>query len=52
MAPYEALYGRKCRSPVCYEDVGEKALTGKKLVEITNQAMLLIRARLKIVASR
>ena len=23
-APYEALYGRKCRSPICWDDVGER----------------------------
>ncbi|GKC86659.1 putative reverse transcriptase domain-containing protein [Tanacetum coccineum] len=27
-APYEALYGRKCRSPVCWAKVGEAQLTG------------------------
>nr|GEV78766.1 putative reverse transcriptase domain-containing protein [Tanacetum cinerariifolium] len=27
-APYEALYGRKCRSPVCWAEVGEAQLTG------------------------
>ena len=34
MAPYEALYGRKCRSPLCWE-VGERQLTGPELVHIT-----------------
>ena len=24
MAPYEALYGRKCRTPLCWDEVGEK----------------------------
>ena len=28
MAPYEALYGRRCRSPVCWFEVGEAALIG------------------------
>jgi hypothetical protein len=28
MAPYEALYGRKCRSPVCWFEVGKKRLMG------------------------
>ena len=26
MAPYEALYGRKCRTPVCWDEVGERKL--------------------------
>ena len=37
MAPYEALYRRKCRSPVCWEEVGERALAGPELVEITSR---------------
>ena len=32
MAPYEALYGRKCRSPICWEEVGERKLLGSELV--------------------
>ena len=28
MAPYEALYGRKCRSPICWFETGETALFG------------------------
>ena len=31
MAPYEALYGRKCRSPLYLNEVGERELTGPKL---------------------
>jgi hypothetical protein len=32
MAPYVALYGRKCRSPICWEEVGERKLLGPELV--------------------
>ena len=32
MAPFEALYGRRCRSPVCWDGVGEKKLLGLELV--------------------
>ncbi|GKE68222.1 putative reverse transcriptase domain-containing protein, partial [Tanacetum coccineum] len=31
-APYEALYGRKCRSPVCWSEVGDSQLTGPELI--------------------
>ncbi|KAL6334430.1 hypothetical protein AAG906_015619 [Vitis piasezkii] len=31
MAPFEALYGRKCRSPICWNDVGERKLLGPNL---------------------
>nr|GFA99496.1 putative reverse transcriptase domain, ribonuclease H-like domain, aspartic peptidase domain protein [Tanacetum cinerariifolium] len=30
-APFEALYGRKCRSPVCWAEVGQVQLTGPKV---------------------
>ena len=32
VAPYEALYGRKCRSPICWDDVGERRLLGPEIV--------------------
>jgi len=32
MAPYEALYGKKCRSPVCWDDIGERKLLGPDLI--------------------
>ncbi|GJU38665.1 putative reverse transcriptase domain-containing protein [Tanacetum coccineum] len=38
-APYEALYGRKCRSPVCWAKVGEAQLTGPEMIqEITKRS--------------
>ena len=37
MAPYEALYGRKCRTPVCWDEVGEQKLFGPELVQNTNK---------------
>ena len=51
MAPYEALYGRKCRSPLCWE-VGERQLTGLKLVQITSEKVPIIQQILKTAFSR
>ena len=51
MAPYEALYGRKCRSPLCWE-VGERQLTGPELVQITSEKVPIIQQRLRIAFSR
>ncbi|GJR27553.1 putative reverse transcriptase domain-containing protein [Tanacetum coccineum] len=34
-APFEALYGRKCRSPVCWAEVGQVQLTGLEMVQET-----------------
>ena len=41
MAPYEALYGRKYRSSLCWE-VGERQLTGQELVQITSKKVPII----------
>ena len=32
MAPFEALYGRRCRSPICWDDVAEAAVLGPQMV--------------------
>nr|GEU82194.1 putative reverse transcriptase domain-containing protein [Tanacetum cinerariifolium] len=36
-APYEVLYGQKCRSPVCWAEVGEAQLTGPELIQETTE---------------
>ncbi|WRX18518.1 Integrase [Theobroma cacao] len=36
MAPYEALYGRKCRTPLCWDEVGDKKLFNVELIDLTN----------------
>ena len=51
MAPYEALYGRKCRSPLCWK-LGERQLTGPELVQITSEKVSIIQQRLKTAFSR
>ena len=43
MAPYEALYGRLCRSPLCWTDVGESSITGPDLIRDTSEKVSLIR---------
>ena len=35
MAAYEALYGRPCRSPICWTEVGEGSITGPDLMRDT-----------------
>ena len=52
MAPYEALYGRKCRSPIHWDEAGESKLFGPELVEQTTEAIKTIRARMKTSQSR
>lgn len=52
MAPFEALYGRPCRSPVCWTEVGDAATLGPDLVRETTEKMKLIRQRLITAQSR
>ena len=52
MAPFEALYGRKCRTPVCWDEVGERRLIGPELVQITLDKIQIIRDRLKTTRDR
>ena len=42
MTPYEALYGRPCRSPVCWMEVGERSAIGPNLVKDTLEKIDLI----------
>ena len=41
-APYEALYGRPCRSPICWTEMGERSTTGPDLVRDTLEKVDLI----------
>ena len=43
MAPYEALYGRPCRSPLCWTKVEESFITGLDLIRDTSEKVSLIR---------
>ena len=52
MAPYEALYGRSCRSPICWTEVGESSITGPNMIRDTSEKVSLIRHRLLMTQSR
>ena len=52
MAPYETLYGRPCRSPLCGTKVGESPITGPDLIRDTSEKVSLIRQRLLTAQSR
>ena len=47
MAPYQALYGRKCRSLVHWYETGETIVTAPEFVENTTNAVKKIQARMK-----
>ena len=52
MAPYEALYGRPCKSPLCKTEVGESSITGPNLIRETSEKVILIRQSVLTAQSR
>jgi len=52
MAPYEALYGRRCRTPLCWYHDGEAVLVGPKLLELTTKIVRMVRNRMQASQSR
>ena len=52
MAPFEALYGKSCRTHVCWSEFGEQKLLGPELVQHSNEVIQNIRARMHIAQSR
>ncbi|KAE8721419.1 Detected protein of unknown function [Hibiscus syriacus] len=47
MAPYEALYGRRCRTPICWTELHDRKTLGPDLVRETEDTVRLIRDRLR-----
>ena len=52
MAPYEALYRRNCRTPLCWDEVGERKFLGLEIFQVTTDNVKVIRDRLKIAQDR
>ncbi|GJZ55815.1 putative reverse transcriptase domain-containing protein, partial [Tanacetum coccineum] len=50
-APFEALYGRKCRSPILWAEVGEGQLIGPGIVQETTEKVSQIKDRLKVACN-
>nr|GFD38146.1 putative reverse transcriptase domain-containing protein [Tanacetum cinerariifolium] len=51
-APFEALYGRKCRSPVCWTEVGEAQILGPELIQETTEKIVQIKERMQAARDR
>ncbi|GJR04750.1 putative reverse transcriptase domain-containing protein [Tanacetum coccineum] len=51
-APFEALYGRKCRSPICWAEVGDAQLTGPEIVHETTEKIIQIKKRIQAARDR
>ena len=52
MAPYEAVYGRPCRSLIYWTEVGESSITGPDLIRDTSEKVGMIQKRVLIAQSR
>ena len=52
MAPYEALYGRKCRTPLCWTELSERKVIGPDLIRETEEKVKMIREKLKVATDR
>ena len=52
MTPYEALYGRKCRTPLCWTELSEKKVIGPDLIQEIEEKVKMIKERLKVVTNR
>ena len=52
MAPYEALYGRRCRTPMCWTEMNEHKIIGPELVKDTEEKVQIIQQRLKATCDR
>ncbi|GKE10113.1 putative reverse transcriptase domain-containing protein [Tanacetum coccineum] len=51
-APFEALYGQKCRSPVCWAKVGQVQLNGPEIVQETTERIIQIKQRIQTARDR
>ncbi|GKF53469.1 putative reverse transcriptase domain-containing protein, partial [Tanacetum coccineum] len=51
-APFEALYDRKCRSPVCCVEVGDSQLTGPEINHETTEKIVQIKSRIQAARDR
>nr|GEV12011.1 putative reverse transcriptase domain-containing protein [Tanacetum cinerariifolium] len=51
-APFEALYGRKCRSPVCWNEVGEAQILGPELIQETTEKIVQTKQRMQATRDR
>ncbi|GJT33586.1 putative reverse transcriptase domain-containing protein [Tanacetum coccineum] len=51
-SPFRPLYGRKCRSPVCWAKVGDVQLTGPEIIHETTKKIVQIRQRLQAARDR
>ncbi|MCI54247.1 hypothetical protein A2U01_0075496, partial [Trifolium medium] len=52
MTPFEALYGRKCRMPLCWFESGENIVLGPEIVQQTTEKIKMIQEKMRTSQSR
>nr|GEY22204.1 putative reverse transcriptase domain-containing protein [Tanacetum cinerariifolium] len=52
VVPFKSLYGRKCRSPICWTEVGEAQLIGPELIQVTTEKIIQIKQRMQASRDR
>jgi hypothetical protein len=52
MSPFEALYGRKCRTPLYWDQTGERQFFGSEIIQEAEEQVRLIRENLRTMQSR
>nr|GEV64192.1 putative reverse transcriptase domain-containing protein [Tanacetum cinerariifolium] len=50
--PFEALYGHKCQSPICWAEVGDRQLTGPEIIHETTEKIVQIKSRIQAARDR
>ncbi|GJY31989.1 reverse transcriptase domain-containing protein [Tanacetum coccineum] len=51
-APFEALYGRKCQSPICWAEVGDAQLIGPEIIHETTEKIIQIKKQIQAARDR
>jgi hypothetical protein len=52
MSPFEALYGRKCRTPLYWDQTGESQFFGSKVIQEAEEQICMIRENLRVAQTR
>jgi hypothetical protein len=52
MSPFEALYGRKCRTPLYWDQTGERQFFGPELIQEAEEQVRIIRENLRVAQTR
>jgi hypothetical protein len=52
MSPFEALYCRKCRTPLYWDQTGERQLFGPKIIQEEEEQVRIIRENLRVAQTR